>query len=122
MFCPYQLSKDGIEVQFATNHLGKQLERISRLIKFLSQFSSGLDIDLFTGHFYLTNLLLNKMKQTAKSTGVQGRIVNLSSVAHVHTYSGGIKFDEINDKKRLLLSLNLSVSTSFIFYFTVVIR
>lgn len=72
MFCPYQLSKDGIEVQFATNHLG---------------------------HFYLTNLLLDKMKQTAKSSGVQGRIVNLSSVAHVHTYSGGIKFDKINDKK-----------------------
>lgn len=72
MFCPYQLSKDGIEVQFATNHLG---------------------------HFYLTNLLLDNMKQTAKSTGVQGRIVNLSSVAHVHTYSGGIKFDKINDKK-----------------------
>ncbi|KAL3536381.1 hypothetical protein ACH5RR_004842 [Cinchona calisaya] len=71
MFCPYQLSQDGIEMQFATNHLG---------------------------HFYLTNLLLDKMKHTAKSTGIEGRIVNLSSVAHVHTYSEGIRFDDINDK------------------------
>ncbi|XP_051148903.1 short-chain dehydrogenase TIC 32 B, chloroplastic-like [Andrographis paniculata] len=71
MFCPYQLSQDGIEMQFATNHLG---------------------------HFYLTNLLLHKMKETAKSTGIQGRIVNLSSVAHIHTYEEGIALDKINDK------------------------
>ncbi|KAJ9554905.1 hypothetical protein OSB04_009519 [Centaurea solstitialis] len=71
MFCPYQLSQDGIEMQFATNHLG---------------------------HFYLTNLLLDKMKNTASATGIEGRIVNVSSVAHLHTYEEGIKFDAINDK------------------------
>ncbi|KAL8228616.1 hypothetical protein R6Q59_001411 [Mikania micrantha] len=71
MFCPYQLSQDGIEMQFATNHLG---------------------------HFYLTNLLLDKMKETAATTGIQGRIVNLSSVAHLYTYEQGIRFDKINDK------------------------
>lgn len=71
MFCPYQLSVDGIEMQFATNHLG---------------------------HFYLTNLLLDKMKETAAATGIQGRIVNLSSVAHIYTYEQGINFDKINDK------------------------
>ncbi|CAH1438377.1 unnamed protein product [Lactuca virosa] len=71
MFCPYQLSQDGIEMQFATNHLG---------------------------HFYLTNLLLDKMKETAAATGIEGRIVNLSSVAHVYTYEKGIRFDKINDK------------------------
>ncbi|KAK4419097.1 Short-chain dehydrogenase B, chloroplastic [Sesamum alatum] len=73
MNCPYQLSEDGIEIQFATNHLG---------------------------HFYLTNLLLDKMKETANSTGIEGRIVNLSSVAHIHTYKGGIGFAKINDKSR----------------------
>ncbi|KAL8125861.1 short-chain dehydrogenase TIC 32 B, chloroplastic-like [Apium graveolens] len=72
MFCPYQLSADGIEIQFATNHLG---------------------------HFLLTNLLLDKMKETAKSTGTQGRIVNLSSIAHQHTYSDGILFENLNDEK-----------------------
>lgn len=72
MFCPYQLSQDGIEMQFATNHLG---------------------------HFYLTNLLLDKMKSTASATGIEGRIINLSSIAHLRTYEEGIKFDAINDKK-----------------------
>nr|GEU69403.1 hypothetical protein [Tanacetum cinerariifolium] len=71
MFCPYQQSQDGIELQFATNHLG---------------------------HFYLTNLLLDKMKITAATTGIEGRIVNLSSVAHVYTYEQGIRFDKINDE------------------------
>ncbi|WCJ28277.1 NAD(P)-binding Rossmann-fold superfamily protein [Euphorbia peplus] len=72
MFCPYQLSEDGIEMQFATNHIG---------------------------HFLLTNLLLDKMKETAKISGVEGRIVNLSSIAHIHTYKGGILFDEISKKR-----------------------
>ncbi|KAJ7977097.1 Short-chain dehydrogenase TIC 32, chloroplastic [Quillaja saponaria] len=71
MFCPYQLSEDGIEMQFATNHLG---------------------------HFLLTNLLLDKMKNTVRATGIEGRIVNLSSIAHLHTYNGGIQFDKINDQ------------------------
>ncbi|KAG5242964.1 hypothetical protein OIU77_030059 [Salix suchowensis] len=73
MFCPYQLSEDGTEMQFATNHVG---------------------------HFLLTNLLLGNMKDTARTTGVEGRIVNLSSVAHIHTYRDGIQFDNINDKNR----------------------
>ncbi|XP_052173599.1 short-chain dehydrogenase TIC 32 B, chloroplastic-like isoform X2 [Diospyros lotus] len=72
MFCPYQLSDDQIEMQFATNHLG---------------------------HFLLTNLLLNKMKETARETGIEGRILNVSSIAHRYTYKGGIRFDAINDQK-----------------------
>ncbi|TYJ39981.1 hypothetical protein E1A91_A04G107200v1 [Gossypium mustelinum] len=71
MFCPFQLSQDGIEVQFATNHIG---------------------------HFLLTELLLDKMKNTVKTTGIQGRIVNLSSIAHTHCYKNGIRFDHINAK------------------------
>ncbi|XP_009624274.1 short-chain dehydrogenase TIC 32 B, chloroplastic-like isoform X1 [Nicotiana tomentosiformis] len=71
MFCPFQLSGDGIEMQFATNHLG---------------------------HFYLTNLLIDKMKETAKASGIQGRIVNLSSVAHLCPYKDGIRFHKINNK------------------------
>ncbi|XP_047044545.1 short-chain dehydrogenase TIC 32 B, chloroplastic-like [Lolium rigidum] len=73
MLCPFQLSEDNVEMQFATNHLG---------------------------HFLLTNLLLDNMKATAKSTGIEGRIVNLSSIAHHHTSPKGIQFDELNDKKR----------------------
>ncbi|XP_022767508.1 short-chain dehydrogenase TIC 32, chloroplastic-like [Durio zibethinus] len=71
MFCPFQLSQDGIELQFATNHIG---------------------------HFLLANLLLDKMKNTAKATCIQGRIVNLSSIAHNHSYKNGIRFDQINER------------------------
>lgn len=39
------------------------------------------------------------MKKTARDTGIEGRIVNLSSIAHTHTYKQGIRFDNINDKK-----------------------
>ncbi|KAL3690362.1 hypothetical protein R1sor_016671 [Riccia sorocarpa] len=72
MACPFQLSKDGYELQFATNHLG---------------------------HFLLTNLLLDKLKATAESTGIEGRIVNLSSAAHMWTYRGGIRWGKINEEE-----------------------
>ena len=55
---------------------------------------------MLSGHFYLTNLLLDKMKETAATTGIEGRIVNLSSVAHVYTYEQGIRFDKINNEDR----------------------
>lgn len=57
---------------------------------------------MILGHFYLTNLLLDKMKETAATTGIEGRIVNLSSVAHLYTYEQGIIFDKINDKDRYI--------------------
>lgn len=51
----HAVSEDGIEMTFATNYLG---------------------------HFLLTKLLLNKMIETAKTSGVEGRIVNVSSSIH----------------------------------------
>ncbi|XP_024025400.1 short-chain dehydrogenase TIC 32, chloroplastic [Morus notabilis] len=71
MATPFMLSKDNIELQFATNHLG---------------------------HFLLTNLLLDTMKKTARQSKKEGRIVNVSSIAHRFPYSEGIRFDKINDK------------------------
>jgi len=64
MACPFKLSKDGYEMQFATNHLG---------------------------HFLLTNLLLEHMKQSCPVGGAtEGRIVNVSSLAHHASYAEGI--------------------------------
>ncbi|RVW42012.1 Short-chain dehydrogenase TIC 32, chloroplastic [Vitis vinifera] len=68
---PYMLSKDNIEMLFATNHLG---------------------------HFLLTSLLLDTMKKTTQESGKEGRIVIVSSEGHRFTYRGGIRFDNINDK------------------------
>ncbi|CAI9274426.1 unnamed protein product [Lactuca saligna] len=67
---PFTLSKDKIELQFATNHLG---------------------------HFLLTNLLLDTMKKTSREHEKEGRIVNVSSEGHRFAYKG-IYFDKINDE------------------------
>ncbi|GMP70285.1 hypothetical protein CsSME_00029203 [Camellia sinensis var. sinensis] len=72
MATPFMLSKDNIELQFATNHIG---------------------------HFLLTSLLLDTMKKTARKTKKEGRIVNVSSEAHRFPYREGIRFDKINDQE-----------------------
>ncbi|XP_075102246.1 short-chain dehydrogenase TIC 32, chloroplastic [Nicotiana tabacum] len=71
MATPFTLSKDKIELQFSTNHVG---------------------------HFLLTNLLLETMKRTATHSRKEGRIVNVSSRRHKFSYHEGIRFDKINDQ------------------------
>ncbi|KAI9108399.1 hypothetical protein K1719_020590 [Acacia pycnantha] len=51
----HAISEDGFEMSFATNYLG---------------------------HFLLTDLLLKTMVETAEKSGIQGRIVNVSSNVH----------------------------------------
>ncbi|KAG6468562.1 hypothetical protein ZIOFF_073250 [Zingiber officinale] len=58
---PFGLSKDGIELQFATNHVG---------------------------HFLLTYLLLDNMKNASRTSRVEGRIINLSSEGHRYSSIG----------------------------------
>ncbi|KAF6989596.1 hypothetical protein CFC21_006914 [Triticum aestivum] len=67
-------SCDGLELHFATNHIG---------------------------HFLLTNLLLENMKSACRDSGVQGRIVNVSSSGHIMTYTEGICFDKVHDPSGL---------------------
>lgn len=72
MACPFALSADGHEMQFATNHLG---------------------------HFLLTTLLLPQLEATAKATGQDSRVVNLSSHGHTMCYKGGIRFTELDSEE-----------------------
>lgn len=64
MMCPYSKTADGFEMHIGVNHLG---------------------------HFLLTHLLLEKLKESAPS-----RIVNVSSLAH---YLGRIHFHNLQGQK-----------------------
>ena len=69
-------------------HMMIEIETKSQIFVFLS------------GHFLLTNLLLETMKDTSRQSKKEGRIVIVSSEAHRFTYKGGINFDKINDESR----------------------
>ena len=83
MMCPYMKTVDGFETQFGVNHLG---------------------------HFLLTNLLLDRIKQAP-----EGRIVNVSSVAH--TFCGPLNLDTINseDKYSAINAYNQSKLANVLF-------
>lgn len=76
---PAALSKDGYEIQFATNHLG---------------------------HAMLTRCLLPTLLRTAEAPNSDVRIINLTSLGYAFHPSSGISFKELNSgspMKRMLL-------------------
>eukprot|EP00261_Vitis_vinifera_P040656 XP_019081899.1 PREDICTED: short-chain dehydrogenase TIC 32, chloroplastic isoform X1 [Vitis vinifera] len=68
-----EFSEDKIEMSFATNYLG---------------------------HFLLTELLIEKMVETAAQTGIQGRIINVSSVIHSWVKRDGFRFNQMLNPKK----------------------
>ncbi|XP_073042213.1 short-chain dehydrogenase TIC 32 A, chloroplastic [Primulina eburnea] len=67
-----EFSEDKFELTFATNYLG---------------------------HFVLTEMLLGKMVETASETGIQGRIVNVTSVIHSWVKTSDFCFTELLNPK-----------------------
>lgn len=52
----------------------------------------------------LTNVLLDKMKKTARETGVQGRIINVSSMAYKRGDGSCFDLNKLNDSPRSVSS------------------
>lgn len=50
---------------------------------------------LVAGHYLLTMLLMDKLKNTAKESGIEGRIMFTGSEGHRVTYAGGVDFDTL---------------------------
>jgi retinol dehydrogenase-12 len=72
MACPKTMTTDGLEMQFAVNHLG---------------------------HFYFTKLLLPVLMKSGTKEG-PSRVINLSSMAQmVFAPDEGIKLDDLNAEK-----------------------
>ncbi|KAH0456497.1 hypothetical protein IEQ34_014404 [Dendrobium chrysotoxum] len=71
----FELSEDGIEMTFATNYLG---------------------------HFLLTKLLVEKMVETASTTGIEGRIVNVSSGIHTWFSGDGLRYLDLVTRRKIV--------------------
>eukprot|EP00242_Pyramimonas_sp_CCMP2087_P009900 CAMPEP_0198199516 /NCGR_PEP_ID=MMETSP1445-20131203/2802_1 /TAXON_ID=36898 /ORGANISM="Pyramimonas sp., Strain CCMP2087" /LENGTH=333 /DNA_ID=CAMNT_0043869387 /DNA_START=241 /DNA_END=1242 /DNA_ORIENTATION=+ len=73
MACPLLLSKQGLELQFATNHLG---------------------------HFLMTKLLLPVMADACRADHVRGRVVSVASMGHfIVPRAQALDFDNLDGAK-----------------------
>ncbi|XP_020267824.1 short-chain dehydrogenase TIC 32, chloroplastic [Asparagus officinalis] len=86
-FCSNFISL-GLPLNILINNAGKYNQRLDLSgDKFEMTFATN-----YLGHYLLTELLLEKMVQTASTTGIEGRIINLSSVVHSWVGRGGFQF------------------------------
>ncbi|MCO5604252.1 hypothetical protein L7F22_058415 [Adiantum nelumboides] len=79
----FKRSEDGFELSFATNYLG---------------------------HFLLTNLLMERMVKSAQESGVQGRIVNVSSCLHSWVVAPGIHLTSLHNPHSFKESMSYAQS------------
>ena len=82
MRCPRRVTEEGFEMQLGVNHLGTS---------FLDCFNLLIYFFLFTGHFYLTNLLIDNLKENAPS-----KIINITCTAYK---KGQINLDDLNSER-----------------------
>ena len=59
---------------------------------------------LLAGHFLLRELLIEKMVETASQTGIEGRIINLSSLTHSWVKKDHFSLSKMINPKRLIFT------------------
>ena len=99
MSCPFALSEDGYESQFATNHVSsehkREREKRCNGYSLIKHILLQILIKSQLAPFYLTTQLLPILEQSQPS-----RIVNVSSMAHKTIYFHGLSLDKLNDKSK----------------------
>ncbi|XP_023611621.1 retinol dehydrogenase 12 isoform X4 [Myotis lucifugus] len=89
MMCPYSKTADGFETHLGVNHLVHRptLYPLSKTSQGSHSTLQSSLLALLAGHFLLTHLLLERLKESAPA-----RVVNLSSVVHI---AGKIRFHDL---------------------------
>ncbi|XP_058087806.1 short-chain dehydrogenase TIC 32 B, chloroplastic [Magnolia sinica] len=89
-FCSAFLSL-GLPLNILINNAGKFCQNLEFSDdKFEMTFATN-----YLGHFLLTETLIDKMVETAAQTGIEGRIINVSSVIHTWVKRDGFQFNEM---------------------------
>ncbi|XP_077244239.1 NAD(P)-binding Rossmann-fold superfamily protein [Tasmannia lanceolata] len=81
----------GLPLNILINNAGKYCQKLEFSDdKFEMTFATN-----YLGHFLLTEILLEKMVETAGKTGIEGRIINVSSIIHSWVRREGFKFSDM---------------------------
>ena len=67
------------------------------------------------GHYALTMMLMDKLKETAAQSGIEGRIMFTGSDAHRISYEGGINFEALTNPNLYVLEFYNLVCFSGVF-------
>ncbi|KAK3033486.1 hypothetical protein RJ639_032715 [Escallonia herrerae] len=102
-----EFSEDKIEMTFATNYLGKILNSAPVCLSNIGGCTLSL-VSRALRHFLLTELLLEKMIETAAQTGTQGRVVNVSSVIHSWVERDNFYFNQMLQPNNINSAYNLN--------------
>ncbi|XP_065048894.1 short-chain dehydrogenase TIC 32 B, chloroplastic [Musa acuminata AAA Group] len=93
-FCSMFLSL-GLPLNILVNNAGKYCKKLQLTEdKFEMTFATN-----YLGHYLLTENLLEKMIETSARTGIEGRIVNVSSVIHTWVKRGRFKLSHMLNPK-----------------------
>ncbi|RAL47576.1 hypothetical protein DM860_011314 [Cuscuta australis] len=114
-FCAHFLSL-GIPLNILINNAG----RFSPNLEFSEEKHELTFATNYLGHFLLTEMLLEKMRKSAVESGIEGRIINVTSVAHNWVQPHHFCFSQLLNTKEIVSRrwrLDGVMHTTEFFYF-----